>query len=109
MNEEDRKWPFERLDKMTISQIYDLVATLDTVIAETANELGCEADNEAILEAIYKLKNKKVKAEAVVKAFDNGYNAGYAAGKNAGELSTLTDIRDKVNMAIENAILDRGG
>lgn len=107
MNEDDKKWLFERLNKMTIAQIYDLVATLDTVIAETAKELGCEADNEAILEAIDHLKMKKRMQDQDI--YTNGYNDGYVSGKNAGEISTLTDIRDKVNIAIENAILDRGG
>jgi len=47
----------ELLDQIQAQQerITDLDNTLGQVIADTAKELGCEADNEAILEAIHKL------------------------------------------------------
>jgi hypothetical protein len=87
-----------------------IVDTLSQVISDTAHELGCENDNEAILQAIHDLKNQPVKKDPLaIKKFDEGYRMGYDTGCQIGKVGALIQLRDKLNDFIEEEYLNGGG
>ena len=85
-------------------------STLSRVMTDIANELGCENDNEAILEAIHDLKTRPPRKDPLaIKKFDEGYRMGYDTGTQVGRIEGLVKLKVTLDALIEEECLNAGG